>query len=544
MLLAVAACAFVVLQAPRDAGAPRDSREPDLQTGTAVVSGRVSDAATGAPMAQVTVSLTRLGTRAQLDTRTAANGTFQFQRLAGGSYALTADPAGRTSHGPAGYGALPGKPPGKHTTIVLRDGEVFDRADIALPRRFAISARVVDEHGEPLADMRVKADAFDGSLRGSRTRTTDDRGAVRLWGLGPGAYKVCALPETAPDRPEDEGFVQTCHPAALSDLEAQPVILTDADSAEVEIRMRRSRLFRISGVVIDPNGQIAAGALASLVTVDRTGSSSRTIHTEGGTFTVRGVSPGDYFIKAEMLYRTDVEDNARPIGYVAVNVQAADVEHVVVPLSVPPTIRGRLVFEGGPPPNLRSVAVQAHPGRNSIAMALSRSSAAAAVQADLSFKIEGVVGPSTLNVTAPPGWVVKSVRYRGEERINIPTEFRNARDRTALEIVLTNRPSTLVARVVDERGQPVEDARVLLFPTDARQWEGAGDRSVWRFGVWKHGTYEFPQLRPAEYFVAVLPDGMAFQDHDPRPLEELARDAERITLREDDQQVLDLTIRR
>ncbi len=46
----------------------------------------------------------------------------------------------------------------------------------------------------------------------------------------------------------------------------------------------------------------------------------------------------------------------------------------------------------------------------------------------------------------------------------------------------------------------------------------------------REDTYEFAGLRPAEYLLAVLPDGAAFQDHDRRPLEELSKHAERITL--------------
>jgi hypothetical protein len=182
---------------------------------------------------------------------------------------------------------------------VLRDGEVFEKADIALPRTFVISARVVDEDGEPVADMLVKADAIDGIAANTRSRTTDDRGAVRLWGYSPGAYRVCAVPNSVPHRQEREGFIRTCYPAATSDSEAQPVTFTTTDPAEVEIRIRRSRYFSISGVVLDVNGQVAARATVSLVTIERNGGSSRSIQNEGGSFSVRGIAPGEYFIKAD-----------------------------------------------------------------------------------------------------------------------------------------------------------------------------------------------------------------------------------------------------
>ena len=538
-LLAVVAALWpqvATLQTP----APRDAHDPALDTGTAVVRGRVTDAETGAPLARVTVSLSRSGTRAQVDAKTGANGTFQFKQLPAGSYALTADPIGSTTHRSAGYGAIAGRSTGKHSTIVLGDGEIFDQANIALPRTYVISARVVDEDGEPVADMLVKADAVDGIAGNTRSRTTDDRGAVRLWGYSPGAYRVCAVPNSVPDRQEKEGFIRTCHPAATSDAEAQPVTFTNTDPAEVEIRIRRSRYFSISGVVLGADGQVAARATVSLVTIERHGGSGRSIQNEGGNFSVRGIAPGEYFIKAEMAQGA----NRRVSGYAVAHVQTADVENLVVALAPPPIIRGHLVFEGGPPPDPRTISVQPNPARGTISTMMGRSSERSPIRADMSFEFEGLVGPSTLRVRVPSEWVVKSVRYGGEERINVPTEFKSHIDPSALAIVLTNRPARLVARVLDEKGQPVEDARVIVFPADPQQWDGGGGSSVFQFGMPRAGTYEFAGLRPAEYLVAVMPDGMFFQDDDRRPLELLAKQAERITLLENDQKTIDLVVRR
>ena len=114
----------------------------DLKSGTAVVSGRVTDAETGDPLARVTVSLTppRDARATRHEVRRGRDIRVQAASLPG-AYSLTADPIGSTTHRSAGYGVIAGKPPGKHSTIVLRDGEVFDKADIALPRSFVSSAR-------------------------------------------------------------------------------------------------------------------------------------------------------------------------------------------------------------------------------------------------------------------------------------------------------------------------------------------------------------------------------------------------------------------
>jgi hypothetical protein len=231
-------------------------------------------------------------------------------------------------------------------------------------------------------------------------------------------------------------------------------------------------------------------------------------------------------------------------GYAVAQVQTADVENLVVALAPPPIVRGQLVFEGGAPPDHRTISVQPIPARGTIATMMGRSNERVPIKANMSFEFEGLVGPSTFRVRVPSEWIVKSVRYGGEERLNIPTEFKSHIDPSALAIVLTNRPARLVARVLDEKGQPVDDARVIVFPADSRQWDAGAGSNIFQFGMPRAGTYEFAGLRPAEYLVAVMPDGMFFRDDDRRVLEVLSKTAERITLLENDQRTIDLMIRR
>jgi len=214
---------------------------------------------------------------------------------------------------------------------------------------------------------------------------------------------------------------------------------------------------------------------------------------------------------------------------------------VLVVLSAPATVRGRLVFEGGPPPPLTSVTVQSYPPRRSFSPASIRRSPPARVNADLSFELRGMVGPRTVDVNAPPEWVVKSVRYRGQERLNLLTEFKPEGNAAALEVVLTNRPATLVVRVQGSAGNEPDIGGVLLFPTDSNQWDGAGRTSVARHGFLKGDLYVFSALRPGEYFLSVLPVTMSYvRDGDVRALEELSKTAERITLLENDQRTIEL----
>ena len=77
----------------------------------------------------------------------------------------------------------------------LRRGDTA-RVDVALERGGTISGRVVDEFGEPMADVRVEAllalphNARLSSV--SRQRETDDEGRFRLFELPRGRYFVRA----------------------------------------------------------------------------------------------------------------------------------------------------------------------------------------------------------------------------------------------------------------------------------------------------------------------------------------------------------------
>ena len=519
---------------------PRDGLVGELASGTAVVRGRVTDAETGATLPRISVSLTRVGTRAQVDTMSDTMGAFEFTRVPAGEYTLTADPIGRTTHGWSAYNQ-PGEQAGaKRSTLVLQDGQLFDQAHIALPRRYVITARVIDEYGEPLPDMLVRVEGLEGATAGGRARTTDDRGTVRLWGYAPGTYRVCAVPADASDSAAGEGFIRTCYPSATWDSDALPVTVANADPPELEIRLHRSRLFRISGVVVDASGHVAPNARVSFVRVEDNSYASRSLQAEQGSFSIRGVAPGQYFIRADVGDMFDPGDPTRQSGYAPVKVQSADIEHLEVVMSPLVTIRGRLRFDGPPPRTLSTAMVRAEPARNSIAVMRGRIDSAARVRPDLTFELKGLFGPYTVQVDGLRGWIAKSVRYRGEERLDVPTEFRTGSGTVHLEIVLTNQPGELTARAFDINGRPVEEAQVVLFPADSRHWDLM---TAVRRSVRRHDAQVFENLRPAEYLVAVVPPGMS-SVNTRRSLEELSKGAERITIVEGDRRTIDLVVRR
>lgn len=164
-------------------------------TGAGAISGVVIDGATKSPLADAAVSLSvdgRGAATSQARQITDAKGRFVFANLpAGSKYTLSASHFGYLD---AGYGRdrMPG---GAGGFTVLKAGEWVSDLRVTMWRPGAIGGTVVDERGEPVAGVLVRALArirLQGrdQLSAGPLTTTDDRGMYRLAGLSPGRYLV------------------------------------------------------------------------------------------------------------------------------------------------------------------------------------------------------------------------------------------------------------------------------------------------------------------------------------------------------------------
>ena len=172
-----------------------------LKTGTGRIKGRLLTADTGTPVrrAQVRISGTDIMPKTAI---TDDEGRYEFRDLPAGRFTLSATKAGYVT---VNYGQTRPFEPGK--PIELGEAQVLDKADITMPRGSAISGRIIDEFGEPIADAQVTRDALDvgrtasaGCSRPAARRTTNDLGQYRIYGLPPGDYFVSATLRGGADR--------------------------------------------------------------------------------------------------------------------------------------------------------------------------------------------------------------------------------------------------------------------------------------------------------------------------------------------------------
>jgi hypothetical protein len=139
-------------------------------------------------------------TPGQITAMTNARGQFLFHDLPAGSYTLTVRAAGYLV---GSYGQR--RPQGSSRRVAVADGQQTLDADVRLWKTAAITGAILDEVGEPVVrvDVRALRRTFThGRPRWSQTTnaTTDDRGVYRLAGLVPGDY-IVAMPSSVASVP-------------------------------------------------------------------------------------------------------------------------------------------------------------------------------------------------------------------------------------------------------------------------------------------------------------------------------------------------------
>ncbi len=132
---------------------------PQVPSGTGLIVGQVVDALTGRGVPDVAVTVVQPGyvrpggflsnSRPILSD---AQGHFVFRGVPAGTYKLTARRAGYVE---SLYGAL--TPDGDGKTITLAEGGRFGDATVRLWKLGAIGGRVVDDAGDPIIGLQVRA---------------------------------------------------------------------------------------------------------------------------------------------------------------------------------------------------------------------------------------------------------------------------------------------------------------------------------------------------------------------------------------------------
>jgi len=504
----------------------RDRRPGDAERGTAIVRGVVVAADSGAPLrrAQVRVmSSTAPGSSSV--TQTDGQGRFEVKDLAAGRYSISASRSGYVT---AQFGQRAFNQPG--TPVELTDGQVLDKVTFALARGGAISGRIVDDLGEPVAGAQVMVQRFiftGGSRRlvgagaeGGNDRT-DDLGQFRLYGLPPGDYYVSAMLRAmdfmpvntrTPDGP-DNGFAPTFYPGVASIAEARRItVRAGQDVPNASFALVTAPLGRITGRVTTSQGAPAANAMimisARAEPFGMTGMSGGAQVRPDGSFQSSPLAPGAYSVFVQERNMPESGEVAR----VDVQVNGEDVNDVLIVTGRGGIIRGRIVTDEGTVPPFRpsQVRVNALPADSSRMMGFGLRPPT--VKDDWTFEVAGVLQPVRMNAFVDAQgaggglWVPRHAWKDNVDLMDTSIDIGHGQVLEDVEIVFTRKKTEVSGGIADDRGQPVTDAWVVVFPEDRERWT-SGSRYVRPTRPDTNGKYTM-RLTPYDNYRAVVVRGL------------------------------------
>ena len=228
-----------------------------------------------------------------------------------------------------------------------------------------------------------------------------------------------------------------------------------------------------------------------------------------------------------------------------VTVAGEDIANLLITTGSGATVRGRVIFEGAKrsPASaalpLRVMPSPAEPGMNLNPMT---SQDNGLVDAEGNFQLVGVSGNVLLRAgPIPPGWTQKRVTVASRDITDIGIEVPVGESLTGVEVVLTDRVSTLTGSVRTTRGEPVTDYVLMVLPREAK----AGMAQV-RFVATarpdQQGRYELRGRPPGEYVAMAVASLDQSGVWDPAVQERVRRNGKPFVLREGESLTLDLQL--
>jgi hypothetical protein len=483
------------------------------------ITGQVVSSTTGEPLRKVTLSLRPQGRGGTPATATSdAAGNFKFATVDVGTYTLFGERPGfvRAAYGEDRVGGQP-------RTIEVTTGKTTGSIQLKLLPHSVIAGRVYDQDGDPVqsAQVQVMRYSYPGGKRTLNTvqqATTNDLGEFRVPGLAPGRYYVSAadrgllslvqdfaqgrgkqgpgggrsgiLGQLGAQEPNPEAYVTTYYPRSIEPNGATPVDLVPGSEARgIDIGLLKARKYRVAGIVEglpaapaqqnNANGKQKGkqgGPLGgvNLTLVPRSaspqqpgignilGGGGNAQVNQDGTFEFRGVQPGAYYLMAQTR---GGQQGQRLSARVPIDVSSSDLNNVGVRLTPPLTVTGKIAPQ------------QADSSINYTSMRLNFTSSAPQggggrggqgridIAADGKFQTDLDADTYNVEVTgAPAGYYLKAVKVSGREAPdNVLDLLVNG---SQLDLVLANDAGTITGTVQRPNGDPVQNARVTVVPSN------------------------------------------------------------------------------
>jgi hypothetical protein len=542
--------ALLVPTTSRAQGTPTaPSRDTAARTGSARIRGHVFAADSGTPLRRAQVRVFAPELRENRVTTTDGQGAFELKDLPAGRYTVSAS---KGSFVTLQYGQT--RPLQQGRPIEVLDGQTIEKIDFALPRGSIVTGRIVDEYGEPIADVQVMPMRYQ-YMQGRRRLTptgrgsqTNDIGEYRLFGLAPGQYYISATLRnfTFGDSDDRSGYAPTYYPGTGNPSEAQRVNVELAQTmSDVNFSLVPTRTAKVSGVVLDSQGRpLSMGMVMAMPRggVMMFGPSGNAQIKPDGSFAMSGLAPGEYTLRANA---PPSGDGMPEVATAEVTVNGDDVSGVRLATARMIVVSGRVVFndpaaaQAVRPSSIRLGGTPASPEDSMMFMG----GGGGTVKDDYTFEVRMPPGKMLIRPNGPPlqGWTLKAVRQNGVDVTDTGVDFTAGSDVGGFEVEFTNQVTEISGLVTNARGAAVKDYSVLVFSEDRDRWGGnTRYRAVGRPD--QEGRFKIRSLPPGRYYAVAVEYLDPSDSGDPEFLDRVRTKATTLSVNEGETKVIDLKV--
>jgi hypothetical protein len=526
--------------------------------GTAVIKGVVTAAGTGAPIRRAQVSARSMEGRGGGVTSTDGEGRYEIKDLPAGRFTISAMKSGFVQ---TAFGQRRPTDPG--TPIDLADGQTADKVNFILSRGSVITGRIVDDGGDPVAGAQVSAMryAFTGGTRrlvpaggDGNMRATDDQGTFRLYGLPPGEYYITAnyrnfmMMMPGLNNTEADSYAPTYFPGTTSIAEASRVNVRLGQEATASFAMVVARMSRIRGRAMNSNGQPVSNVMLMMAPADPAGmmmtmGMNNAMVGPDGTFQFNNVPPGRYNLQ---LRPNGMPTATTEIAVMPLTVGNDDIDNLVV-VSAPAAIaRGVVMTDDASAPAFRpdQVTVFASPADPT---PMFMSPGQNRMNDDYTFEMTGLFDRRLFRGAAggpDSGWYLKAVLFDGVDITDTGMDFTPGRTYEGLQIVFTRKRTDLSGVLTDDRGTPVVDATVIVFPADQQKWTYQS-RYIRTMRPDTNGKYNVKGMPPGEDYLMIAVQNLeSGQGSDPEFLSRAKDEARPFSMNEGETKSVDIKLSR
>ena len=478
------------------------------------ISGQVTNAITGEPVRRALVYMRRIDsspgvTNVQVTQSgtTDGAGRFALSGIAPGKYRLLAE---RSGFIPTQYGSR--RPNSAGTLLTLEPGQKSSDMTMRLTPHGVIAGRVLDEDGEPVLNANVQVlrqQYMQGRKQLSRTGggNTNDLGEYRIYGLPPGRYFVSAEIRPNPIEPQaaDE-YVTTYFPRSTDAAAAAPIDMAPgAQLRNIDVALAKMHTVAVTGRAVSEirpsgSGDNTQRTYLNVMLSARNKMMVGSGFTRGapvnpqGIFEFRGVTPGSYFVIAQVNLA-----GKNFAARTAIQVGSSNIEGISLTVRGGVPVTGRVRVEGETTAGLSGLRVMLQPAEaGGVVFGPFPSQQ---VKEDGGFQLDEV-GADRYSLSLnglPEGFYLKSARSANIDVLADGLEIA-AGSPAPLDIVVSSRAGQVSGTVLDPRTQKAAAGMtVVLVPQEKeRRIRESFYRSATTDAA---GGFTFKSLTPGEYRV-------------------------------------------